>query len=136
MKNTVKSRLLDLLKTSGMTENQLAKASGVEYTTIHRICSGDTASPSKNTLLPIAKALSVSVDYLHSGIIVETEISLLQKTFEEFRLQLRTKDALIEKLVNKLMGTDATGSFRQTLKEARLLPLLTKQSSPLRVLGK
>lgn len=50
MKTTVKSRLHDLLIKTGMDPYQLAKASNVEYTTIQRILSGDTAKPSKSTI--------------------------------------------------------------------------------------
>mgnify|MGYP002381187706 CR=1 FL=1 len=50
MKNTVKTRLEDLLKSSQLSPYELAKRSGIEYTTIQRILNEETKNPSKNTL--------------------------------------------------------------------------------------
>lgn len=113
MKSTVKSRLEDLLKSSNLSEYELAKRSGIEYTTVHRILTGDTASPSKNTLAPIARTLNVSLEFLHRGIQTETELSLLQRALAKLEEQIDKKDAMIERLMNKLMGPDSN-SFRRT----------------------
>lgn len=103
MENTVSERLSGLLKTSGMSENDLAKAAGVEYTTVHRIVTGETENPRKNSLIPLAKALNVSVEYLYSGKgAQESELSLLKRALNKLEEQLDRKDAMIEKLMNQV----------------------------------
>lgn len=67
MKTTVNTRLSDLLIKTGLDAYSLAKKSGIEYTTINRILSGETQKPSKSTIKPISDALGVNFDYLYLG---------------------------------------------------------------------
>lgn len=117
-KNTVKSRLEDLLETSSMTEYDLAKASGVEYTTIHRIMTGETEKPSRNTLSPIANALNTTVEYLRNGTgkkDSESEKSILSRAMDKLEDQLEKKDKTIEALTKVLMAVTGGKDFLQLI---------------------
>jgi transcriptional regulator with XRE-family HTH domain len=120
MKNTVKSRLEDMLKSSGMTEYDLAKASGVEYTTIHRIITGETEKPSRNTLLPIAKALGTSPEFLKTGIGAKeapSEQNIMERALKLLEEQISKKDQTIAALTEILRSVTGgkAGSFLTAL---------------------
>lgn len=108
METTVKSTLEGLLKSLKMSPYDLSKASGVQYTTIERILSGKTERPSKSTLAQLAKALNVEPEvfgvYIQQNEEGESMVSLLKKALEKLEQQIDRKDAMIEKLMNKLMG--------------------------------
>lgn len=61
------ARLKEAKRVSGMTNDDLAEASGVSRGTIYKIMSGDTQEPKLPALMAIAHALGVSVDYLIYG---------------------------------------------------------------------
>lgn len=48
----------------GLHLDQVAKASGITFPALHRICTGRTKSPKLNTIMAIAAALGITVDRL------------------------------------------------------------------------
>ena len=61
------ARLKEAKRNSGMTNDELARVSGVSPGTLNKIMSGDTQEPKLPALSAIAHALGVSVDYLIYG---------------------------------------------------------------------
>ena len=61
------ARLKNAKRESGMTNDELARASGVSLGTLNKILSGDTQEPKLPALMAIAHALGVSVDWLIYG---------------------------------------------------------------------
>ncbi|MGV2865402.1 helix-turn-helix domain-containing protein [Achromobacter sp. AGC39] len=68
-------RLRALMRWRGIhSQNQLARLSGVPQSCIHRILTrGKDYSPSRTTLLRLAKALDTSVPWLSDGVLGPTE---------------------------------------------------------------
>lgn len=62
------SRLKAVKKQSGMTNEELAAASGVPVGTLRKILSGSTTEPKLPAFIAIASALNTSVDYLVYGV--------------------------------------------------------------------
>ncbi len=62
---TIGERVFNLLKDRGMTQSELAEASGIPESTISHWKFG--ANPSSDTIVDLADALDVSVNYLLSG---------------------------------------------------------------------
>lgn len=125
MKNTIKSRLSDMLKTSEMSASELAKAAQVDYTTIYRIMNGETENPSRKTLEPLAKALNVSLDYLHKGIGEKTPVTsnetLLERALNKLEAQIDRQNIMIDNLMSIIMKSDKAGSFLKTLNQKTAL---------------
>ena len=61
------ARLKEAKRASGMTNDELARVSGVSLGTLNKILSGDTQEPKLPALMAIAHALGVSVDWLIYG---------------------------------------------------------------------
>lgn len=61
---SVADRLRAKMKDLGWSESELGRRAGVPQPTINRILSGESQSPRKKTLEPIAKALGVSPEWL------------------------------------------------------------------------
>lgn len=61
-------RLKECKEKSGLTNAQLAEASGIAVGTLNKILSGDTTNPQLPAIMSMAKALHVSVDYLLYGV--------------------------------------------------------------------
>jgi transcriptional regulator with XRE-family HTH domain len=57
-------RLRKVRRARDLTQLELEKLSGVHYTTISRIESGEASRPSADTVRELAQALDVSMDYL------------------------------------------------------------------------
>lgn len=64
---SVAARLRAKLKDIGLNETELSRRCGVPQPTINRILSGESASPRKTTLEPIARALGVTPEWLLFG---------------------------------------------------------------------
>lgn len=64
---SVADRLRARLKGMGISESELARRAKVPQPTINRILSGESESPRKKTVEPIASALGVSPDWLLFG---------------------------------------------------------------------
>ncbi|NBV47231.1 MAG: XRE family transcriptional regulator [Planctomycetia bacterium] len=60
-------RIESLALKRGMALDQLAAASGLSFTTLHRIRAGRTKNPSVGTLMSLATALGVPLDKLLTG---------------------------------------------------------------------
>lgn len=58
------STLKNLLEKQKLTESELARKTGVGQPVIHRMASGETDNPKIETLRPIAKYFSISIDQL------------------------------------------------------------------------
>lgn len=87
------SRLKAVKDSSGMTNEELSKASGVSLGTLNKILSGDTKAPQLPAMMSIAAALGTSVDYLAYGrttapapvalTTAEAELIALYRSFSE-----------------------------------------------------
>jgi SOS-response transcriptional repressor LexA len=65
--DNLKTRLAALLQEKGITETQAAKMANTSQSTLHRVITGEIASPRAQTIEKIAKALDVSYSYLVEG---------------------------------------------------------------------
>lgn len=63
-KNTVKIRVAEMMRLNGWSEAETAERSGTTQSTVHRIITGQIASPRLSTLTRIADAFGVDVSYL------------------------------------------------------------------------
>lgn len=59
-------KIIELRRKKGWNQNTLAKSTGLSHTTILRLERGDDKDPKMTTLVALAKALRVSLDYLTS----------------------------------------------------------------------
>jgi len=108
MNNEVNDRVIDLLKTSGMTEVQLAEAIRKPASTVYRITRKEVR-PSKPTLQLIATALNVNYLWLTYGKgdplsktnaeQTHSERSITDKAIELLEEQLTKKDEQIASLL-------------------------------------
>lgn len=67
MKTTVNTRIVDVLKSSGIDELELASRIGKHPSTVYRIINGEN-EPSRTTVKLISEALHVNYDWLLTGI--------------------------------------------------------------------
>ncbi len=74
-KNNLKTRLAALLKEQRLTETEAAKLANTSQSTLHRVITGEIASPRAQTIEKLANALGVSYGYLVSGEVSEQENS-------------------------------------------------------------
>jgi transcriptional regulator with XRE-family HTH domain len=95
MKTAVSSRLEDLMKANDVSELEIAKRSGLNQPTVHRILSGESKNPRLDNLAKIAKVFNVSVAYLTNE---ETNTGNLSSPIEE----LSPAAAKLVNQVNKL----------------------------------
>ncbi len=61
-------RIEELASVRGLALDDLASSSGVTFSTLHRIRSGQVRNPSAATLCALATALEVPVDRLTAGV--------------------------------------------------------------------
>lgn len=61
------NRIKEIKKEQKITNAQLAQLSGVPYGTLNKILGSETKEPTLSTIINIADALGVSVDYLLFG---------------------------------------------------------------------
>lgn len=64
MKTKLAIRLKTLLQKKNLTESELSRQTGVGQPVIHRMASGETDNPKIETLKPIAKFFSISLEQL------------------------------------------------------------------------
>lgn len=64
MKNIVKNRLFTLLEITGWNLTELSKRSNVSFDTVKNLYYGRIENPRIETLISIAEAFSISLDYL------------------------------------------------------------------------
>ena len=64
---TIAVRLRTKMLEKDLSENELGRRSGVPQPTIHRILNGDSSTPRKGTLEKLARALSVTPEWLLFG---------------------------------------------------------------------
>lgn len=64
---SIADRLRKAMQDAGMSGGELSRRSGATQPTIHRILSGESASPRRNNIESMAKALRVSPDWLFFG---------------------------------------------------------------------
>lgn len=67
-KENIKTRLTTLLKEKGLTETEAAKMANTSQSTLHRVITGEIASPRAQTIEKLATALGVSYSYLVEGV--------------------------------------------------------------------
>lgn len=105
-----------LLKKRGMTKYRLAKESGIPNTTLNDIFSGKTKLEkcSAETVYKLAKALDVSMEFLTSEGIHQTERersyeyglpSYLQHDLDAYKEGLKNKSSLLDCLWGELYGS-------------------------------
>lgn len=66
-KNNLKTRLSALLKEKGLSETEAAKLAKTSQSTLHRVITGEIASPRTQTIVKLAGALGVTFGYLVNG---------------------------------------------------------------------
>ena len=64
MENTLAERIQYAMNKRGMTQADLARATGIGTSNIAHIVTGRTKDPRVSNVLKIARALGVSLDYL------------------------------------------------------------------------
>lgn len=69
-------RIAKEMAEKGWTEGELSRRSGVTQPTIHRIITGESASPRQGNVESIAKALGVSTAYLWKGEITSLDANV------------------------------------------------------------
>jgi transcriptional regulator with XRE-family HTH domain len=74
-------RIKAVKKESGMTNEELSRASGIPRGTLNKILSGGTTEPKLPALMAIAAALDTSVDYLVYGRIPTISAELSQAEY-------------------------------------------------------
>jgi transcriptional regulator with XRE-family HTH domain len=62
--NRLKFILRKLIIDAGLNDIQLARASGIPYTTLNQLLNSDTVSPKVETIKPIAKYFNISIEQL------------------------------------------------------------------------
>jgi SOS-response transcriptional repressor LexA len=65
--NNLKTRIAALLKEKGLSETEAAKLAKTSQSTLHRVITGEIASPRAQTVEKIANALGVTYSYLIEG---------------------------------------------------------------------
>lgn len=98
--------LISLKDKSGMTNEQIANASGVPESTVTRIFNGKTDNPYFQTIVDIVKALNGSVDEME-GIETKGEVKVStegeSKLIQLYREIIQNKDRWIKFLVTLLV---------------------------------
>lgn len=64
MHNLISHNLRHLMDTAGVGENELARQTGIQQPTIHRIVVGTSRDPRRSTLQPLAEFFGVTVEQL------------------------------------------------------------------------
>lgn len=98
--------LMTLKDKSGLTNEQIANASGVPESTVTRIFNGKTDNPYFQTIVDIVKALNGSVDEME-GIETKGEVKVSteseSKLIQLYREIIKNKDKWIKFLVTLLV---------------------------------
>ena len=84
LRDNMGERIRSMRKAKGMTQMQLCKLAGITQGTLSPLERGDTKKVQASTLLQIAKALGVNVEYLRTG--AETPVQPQMVTVEESEL--------------------------------------------------
>lgn len=106
----------DLLAKRNMTKEQLASESGIPFTVVHDICSGNTKLEkcSAETIYNIVKALNISMELLTESGIRQTkrehtyEYGLpeyLQHDLDAYKEGLKTESSILDCLWGELYGS-------------------------------
>lgn len=96
MKKTKLATTLKLLLQQGnLTESELARQTGVCQPVIHRIASGETDNPKIDSLRPIAKFFSISVDQLIGDAPIPQTAPVFHVEQEFYHLPLITLEEVI-----------------------------------------
>lgn len=64
MRDTLAERIQYAMKVRGMSQADLARATGISTSNVAHIVTGKTKDPQLSNVLKIAQALDVSLDYL------------------------------------------------------------------------
>lgn len=98
--------LLTLKEKCGLTNEQIANASGVPESTVARIFNGKTDNPYFQTIVDIVKAMGGSID-LMEGMVTEGEVKVSteseSKLIQLYREIIQNKDKWIKFLVALLV---------------------------------
>lgn len=62
--NTLSDRIYAAMELRGMSQADLARATGMHTSIVSQICSGTTKNPTFANVVKIARALDVSLDFL------------------------------------------------------------------------
>lgn len=62
-----KELLRQLMTENAISENELARRTGLKQPTIHRILSGETRDPRRRTLQPLADFFGIDVESFYTG---------------------------------------------------------------------
>lgn len=69
-------RIKNAKNISGLTNDELSEKSGVPFSTLNKILSGETTEPKLPAIMAIASSLGVSADYLIYGVRDSSSVSL------------------------------------------------------------
>jgi SOS-response transcriptional repressor LexA len=94
-KTKLAATLKYLLQNSNLSESELARQTGVCQPVIHRLASGETDNPKIDSLRPIAKFFSISVDQLIGDLPISSEGTVFHVEQELFNLPLITLNQAI-----------------------------------------
>ena len=93
MTNELGRKIRELRAERGWTQNELAKRSGVDRTTIASIETGKVANPSAETFIKLARAFSVRLEELHhiagyidSNVLLRVHKETLEEILDRFRI--------------------------------------------------
>lgn len=98
MKNTVNTRLSEVLKSLKIDIKEAARRTGIEHITIKRIVDGETLKPTSGVLNQISAGLGVSFNYLYRG---EGEMFESEK---EVQAVNPWKDAMISQMASEIQN--------------------------------
>ena len=107
------SRLKEIKKQSGLTNEELAAASGVPIGTLRKILSGNTTEPKLPAFIAIASALNTSVDYLVYGI-YRSSSHVLTHDEEQLIKNYRNSAPEVKEDVTYLLKRSADRSLEET----------------------
>jgi SOS-response transcriptional repressor LexA len=123
--------LRTLLHELNLSESELARKTGVCQPVIHRMASGETDNPKIETLRPIAKFFSISLDQLVGDAPLPRDQPIFRVESEIYSLPLISlKEALCwpqtEQPINTFVQTDAKTSslaYGVRLKDSTMYPM-------------
>ncbi len=124
-KLTLGERIADTLLKQGKTQTDLCNEIGMKTSTLNAIITGERKNPRIETIIPIAKGLNTSLDYL-LGL---SDISSLDVELRDISLKTRLSPSVVNRLtefhlgndrilaLNDILESDYAGEFLTSCKE-------------------
>jgi SOS-response transcriptional repressor LexA len=130
-KTKLSSTLRSLLQKENISESELARQTGICQPVIHRIASGETDNPKIESLRPIAKYFSITVDQLIGDAPLDAHGSVFHVEQELFYLPLITLSQAVtwpkeKALAKNFVQTDieiTDSAYAIQLKDSTMYPM-------------